>query len=383
MQLEVIYLWLQGLLAGFAILNAFFWRDLQLISSARKTSGTLLTNETAHRSRRVSVLVPARNEAQNLERLLPSLLQKPDDNLEILVLNDRSEDDTANVVRAFAARDPRVRLLEGAPLPEGWLGKNWACHQLAQGATGEMLIFTDADTKWELGAPQAVARELEGADAQGLAGLCAWPAQTVNDPVSRLIQPLQQWSLVAFLPMFFVPVRAFPIAVAANGQCLAFTRAMYDRVGGHAAVRGDVLEDMALARAVKRRGGRFVLLNGVHAIETRMYSSAREALSGYAKNVYPAFGGTPAAFIGAMVFNLALYVFPWLWLLATWRLEAFLCVVSSLVARGVSDWRCRYDWRWSLLHPVSVLVWAWIGAVSMRRFRQGRVTWKGRSYDLR
>jgi chlorobactene glucosyltransferase len=366
-----LYLAVQLALAGFAVFNALFWRDLWIIPGKNRAEN------------RISLLIPARNEAHNLEHLLPSLLQNPDESLEMLVLNDRSEDATARVVQTFAARDSRVRLLEGAPLPEGWLGKNWACHQLALAATGHVLIFTDADTKWSLGAPAAVARALHGADPQGFTALCAWPAQTVIDPVSRLIQPLQQWSLVAFLPMFFVSLRAFPIAVAANGQCLAFTRAMYDRVGGHAAVRGEVLEDMALARGVKRRGGRFVLLNGVHAVKTRMYSSAAEAFEGYAKNVYPAFGGTPFAFVAATVFNLALYVLPWLWLFTTWRLEAWLCVASSLVARGVSDWRCRYGLGWTLLHPVSVLVWAWLGVVSMRRFRQGRVVWKGRSYDLR
>ncbi|NJK46366.1 MAG: glycosyltransferase, partial [Pleurocapsa sp. SU_196_0] len=193
------------------------------------------------------------------------------------MLNDRSEDATERVARRFATVDSRLRVLEGAALPEGWLGKNWACHQLALAATGDVLIFTDADTKWAAGAPNAIARALETSDAHGLSALCAWPAQVVADPVSRLIQPLQQWSLVAFLPLFFVPVRAFPIAAAANGQCLAFTRAMYERIGGHARVRGDILEDMALARGVKRAGGRFVLLNGASVIETRMYSSAREA----------------------------------------------------------------------------------------------------------
>jgi chlorobactene glucosyltransferase len=364
MRLEEIYLAVQAALAGFAVLNSLFWRTLE----PRAEGG----------SRRVSVLIPARNEAQNLERLLPSLLQSTDPHLEVLVLDDRSEDGTAEVVRRFAALDARLKLLEGQPLPDGWLGKNWACHQLGRSARGEKLVFTDADTQWQPGAVAAIAHQLEVCDA-----LCAWPAQVVSDPISRLVQPLQQWSLVAFLPLFFVPVRLFPVAVAANGQCLAFTRSTYNRIGGHEAVRLEVVEDMALARGVKRSGGRFRLLNGAKLVETRMYSDSPEAFAGYVKNVYPAFGGTPIAFLLATTFNLVLYVLPWLWLLTSLRLEALLAVILSLVARGISDARSGYDLRFTPLHPVAVLVWAYIGTVSMKRFVTGRVTWKGRSYDLR
>ena len=365
MRLEELAVIVQATFAGFAVLNAFFWRDLEP------------SLESATR-RRVSVLIPARNEAANLCVLLPSLLESPLGMLEILVLNDRSSDDTAAVVQRFAATDARVRLLEGLDLPEEWLGKNWACHQLGQAAAGDALIFTDADTRWDKGAPAAIAKELETCDA-----LCAWPRQAITDPISRLIQPLQQWSLIAFLPLFFVPVNRFTVAVAANGQCLAFTRFGYQIIGGHEAVKRDVLEDMALARAVKRAQLRFRLLNGAHAVTTRMYSSAGEAFAGYAKNVYPAFGGTAPAFIAAALFNLALGVAPVVWLLTAWTLEAALCVLLSFVARAISDWRCGYDLRFTALHPLGLLVWLWIGAVSMQRFMTGKVSWKGRSYDLR
>ncbi len=365
MRLEEIALTVQTAFAGFAALNAFWWRDLE-------------PDLTSNPFKRVSVLIPARNEAANLETLLPSLLESPLPDLEILVLNDRSTDDTAAVVQRFVSLDPRVRLLEGLDLPDGWLGKNWACHQLSLAASGDALIFTDADTRWDKGAPAAIAKQLEVCDA-----LCAWPRQAIADPISRLIQPLQQWSLIAFLPLFFVPINRFTVAVAANGQCLAFTRFAYHIIGGHEAVKRDVLEDMALARAVKRAGLRFRLLNGANAVTTRMYSSASEALNGYVKNVYPAFGGTAPAFIAAAAFNLLLGVAPLVWLLTSWTLEAALCVLLSLVARGISDWRCGYDLRFTALHPLGLLVWLWIGLLSMQRYRAGKVSWKGRSYDLR
>jgi glycosyltransferase involved in cell wall biosynthesis len=366
--LELIYIGLHVYLAGFAIFNSFFWRDLHT-----DRRGAACCAPTT----RISLLVPARNEARNLERLIPSLLNQDAANLEIIVLNDRSEDDTQAVLEHF--QDSRLRVIEGAELPEGWLGKNWACHQLSRAATGDVLIFTDADTLWQPFTASDIAYRLESERADAL---CAWAAQRVEDNISRVIQPLQQWSLIAFLPLFFVPVRFFTVAVAANGQCLAFTRAAYQRIGGHEAVKNSVIEDMALARAVKQSRGKFLLLNGAKSLETRMYSNEAEAFEGYAKNVYPAFGATPTAFFLASGFNVLMYFVPWL--LLPFNLPvALIGILCSLVVRVISDVRNRYDLFWTLLHPIGIAVWAWIGLESMRRYRAGRVRWKGREYDLR
>ncbi len=357
--IETIYLALHCGLALFSLLNSRFWLELKAQPSS---------------SQKISILIPARNEARNLEKLLPSLLAQDAPNLEIIVLNDRSEDDTSAVLKRF----PQIKVLEGLPLPDDWLGKNWACHQLSKAATGDILIFTDADTTWQPFSANSIAARLEQQKADAL---CAWAAQEVTDPISRLIQPLQQWSLLAFLPLFFVPVRAFSVAVAANGQCLAFTRAGYSRIGGHQAVKRSVIEDMALARAVKSKGGKFLLLNGAKAISTKMYTSSLEAFEGYAKNVYPAFGASRVAFFAASAFNLVLYLLPWL-LLPFWD-WAWLAVAFSILPRVLSDVRNRYDLLYTLLHPIGITVWALIGLESLRRYRAGKITWKGREYDLR
>ena len=358
MTLETAYVALHSALTLFAVVNSYFWQELKPSRSSQK----------------ISLLVPARNEAGNLRRLMPSLLAQDAPNLEIIILNDRSDDDTQAVLEQFA--DSRLTILQGAALPDGWLGKNWACHQLSQVATGQILIFTDADTTWQPFTAQAIAARLESADA-----LCAWAAQEVTDPISQFIQPLQQWSLIAFLPLFFVSVRAFTVAVAANGQCLAFTRGMYNCIGGHQGVQRSVIEDMALARAVKRKRGKFILLNGANAISTKMYTSSQEALAGYTKNVYPAFGASRLAFLAVTSFNLLLYVLPWL-LLPFWDF-AFAVIILSLVARVISDWRNRYDLLLALLHPIGIVIWAIIGLESLKRFEAGKVLWKGREYDLR
>jgi glycosyltransferase involved in cell wall biosynthesis len=358
-QIELLYLAFHGVLALFALVNSRFWTEL---------------NQKPSSSKKISILIPARNEARNLEKLLPSLLTQNAPNLEILVLNDRSEDDTAVVLEQFR----QVKVLNGLPLPDNWLGKNWACHQLSKAATGEILIFTDADTTWQSFTANAIAANLEQSNADAL---CAWAAQEVTDPISKLIQPLQQWSLLAFLPLFFVPLRMFKVAVAANGQCLAFTRDTYNRIGGHEFVKRSVIEDMALARAVKHKRGKFLLFNGANAISTKMYASSEDAFEGYAKNVYPAFGASPTAFFAATTFNLGLYLLPWL-LLPFWDF-AWLAIVFSLFPRVISDHRNKYDPLYTIFHPIGIAVWALIGFESLRRYHAGKITWKGREYDLR
>ena len=361
-------------LAALAALNALLFRSVR---SFRRQQGSP--------EPRVSVLVPARNEARNLERLLPSLGAQTYGNLEILVLDDHSSDSTLDVIRRHARRDSRLVALEGRALPHGWLGKPHACAQLSRAATGELLVFTDADTEW---APDALERLVAAFQATRADALCAWPEQVCSDPLARLVQPLQQWSFLTFMPLAFVPVPWVTVAVAANGQLLAFRREAYARIGGHDGVRASVIEDMALARAVKRSGGRFALLNAHGAVRCEMYSSEQETWAGFAKNTFAAVGASPAALLAVMACVLALVLGPWLWLARNALagealLEPALAVALSLVPRLLSDWRCGYGLRGSLLHPLSVLAWAAIGLESWRRYASGRVAWKDRTYDLR
>ncbi len=360
---------LLGFQGVFALLNLLFFVPLR-----RKNK------VIAQKISRVSVLIPARNEAVNLERLLASMQSQDDQNFEVIVLNDHSSDDTLDVVRRFAKQDSRVVALSSQDLPTGWLGKNFACHQLSLAATGEILIFTDADTQW---ASDGVRLIREGFERTNADALSAWPEQACRDPLSSLIQPLQQWSLITFLPMWFVPMRAFPLAVAANGQLLCFRKNTYQKIGGHAAVRGSVIEDMSLARLVKRNGGKFVLLNAVGVVRTFMYSSFQETWAGYAKNAYPAFGANLLALIGVLGFNLILYVLPWILLAFQPNLETGLLVILSLFPRFLADVVSGYGWRLFVFHPVSVLAWTAISLQSVFWYTTGRVRWKGRAYDLR
>ncbi|RDI96195.1 glycosyltransferase [Meiothermus sp. QL-1] len=314
----------------------------------------------------VSLLVPARNEAENLAQLLPGLLQQQVQ--EILVLDDQSTDATAEVVRAFGRLDARVRLIPGQPKPEGWVGKAWACHQLALAARGEVLIFTDADVRWCEGGVAAVLAQMEGA---GL--LSVYPRQLTQTLPERVLLPLIDAVLLSYLPYPLLRT-PFPSAAAANGQVMAFRRGAYWAAGGHQGVRGEVLEDVWLARRAKAAGVRLALALGGRLIAVRMYRSYAEIIEGLGKNLIEFHARSRLLLLLSYLAHLLVYTLcwplalwdaGWLWVGGMGLLERALVGLKT----GRPLWEC-------LLVPLAPLLSTPIYLRSARR----RYTWKGREY---
>jgi hypothetical protein len=297
------------------------------------------------------------------------LAQRGVPELQIVVLDDGSSDGTAEVVRSLAG--DKVRLLTGVAPPPGWLGKPHACAQLAAAAPdADVLVFVDADVVL---APDAVAGAVVAAEGFGL--LSPYPRIT---GAGRLVQPLLQWSWLTFLPLRAMERSARPSLAAAGGQWLVVTRAAYDRAGGHQAVRGEVLEDIALARAVKRSGGRIALADGSRLATCRMYDTWPELVGGYSKSLWSSFG-TPAGAAAVVVLLLLLYVSPPFLLIA--GLPGVAAAGYALgVAGRVATARATGGRAWpdALAHPVSIVLFAWLVARSFRHHRRGTLTWRGR-----
>lgn len=323
---------------------------------------------SAKLSLKVSLLVPARNEAINLAETLPRLLAQPA--AEILLLDDRSEDQTAALACALASSDPRFSLLPGQPLPGGWLGKNWACHQLAQAASGEVLVFTDADVYWEPGALEGLLAHLERADL-----VSVFPRQRTHSLIERILVPLVDVALLTGIPYPLIRSQSrHPLATAANGQVMVFSRAIYQACGGHQAVRKEVLEDVRLGQAVKRVGGRLELLLGDGLLSVRMYRSYAAITEGFGKN-FPSFHlGNPLVLGISWVGHLVLYSGSWgLGLLnPLWWVVAGLGLLERLLVNLKTH---REPWE-VLLVPLAPFFSIPIYLQSLKR----RFTWKGRVY---
>jgi glycosyltransferase involved in cell wall biosynthesis len=328
---------------------------------------------------RVSVLVPARNEAANLRANLPHLLASDYPNLEVLVLDDGSGDDTAAIAADLARLHPgRMRLLRGEALPDGWLGKNWACHQLSCVARGQVLLFCDADVA---AGPRAVTRTVAMLQRMDAAAVTALPRHRFGTVAEAAVVPLiAQLPVAATLPLALVPRTAPPSLSMANGQWIAFTRPAYGHIGGHAAVRGEVLEDVHLGRAVKRAGLRLVAAVATEELSVRMYHGWAEVRRGFGKNVYALLGGSPGSFAAGIVIFLLAAVYPWVAVVRPTPLA--LAALAMLIGlRIAAALLFRHGWGTVLLHPAGAVLALWIAATSFRT--RGRVEWRGRTVAAR
>lgn len=348
----------------------------------------------ARRPPRVSVVVPARNEAVNIRTCLGTLTASTYPDFEIVVVDDRSEDGTGELARGVAPGNARaLRVLEGLSMPEGWMGKPWACAQGAEAADGELLLFTDADTVHgpELLTRAVAALEQDEADLLTLVG-----RQIMGTFWERLVQP----------QIFFVlVVRYFDLERAvrsgrwrsaiANGQFMLFRREAYGALGGHESVKGEVAEDLMLAQRVVREGYRLSMRTAEDAFATRMYRSLGELVAGWSKNMVTGGLATMPPRLRPLVAPAAALTAAGLWLAPPAALAAaltgaggpgLLAWSAAAVGWSVLLWclftvRMGAPWAYGLLYPLGAVAGMGIFLRSWARGR--RVEWKGRSYVVR
>jgi len=339
----------------------------------------------------VTVIIPARNEAHGIEAVVRSVLASTYEPFDLIVVDDRSTDDTASVVERLAEQDHRLRLLRGAPLPDGWYGKPWACAQGAEQATGTLLLFTDADTRHE---PELLGRAVAALRRERADLVTVSPHQRCVTFWERVIMP-QIWLL---LGLRYHPRRVNRARrerdVIANGQFILTTCEAYAAVGTHAAVRHEVAEDLALAQTYLRHGRRLYFAFAERLMETRMYRSLAQLVEGWSKNLYlggrRSFPNEPALRLLAPVMLAAAVAFwlipPALLALAILGVDLGWLVRPALVATGLSAgfwtllaYGMRIPVGYGLLYPLGAIMTLYIGARSTWRGGR-RVEWRGRVY---
>src|SRR6202789_1037471 len=250
----------------------------------------------------VSAIIPARNEEDSIARAVESVAAQPEI-MEIIVVDDQSTDRTAAILADLATRIPKLKILHTRALPPGWVGKNYAVTLAADVAQGDWLLFTDADT---CHMPGSTRRALADAVDNNAVLVSYSPEQELGSFWERALIPFVYCRLSAHFSFARVN-RADTKDAAANGQYLMILRDIYEKVGGHAAIRGEILEDVALARRVKSAGYGIYFTAPVGTVRTRMYRSFGAMWQGWTKNLYPLMGGTPGS-----VWRERADVFPWL-----------------------------------------------------------------------
>jgi hypothetical protein len=331
----------------------------------------------------ISILIPARNEECSIQGAVESALSSIGVNLEVIVLDDHSEDATATIVQRLADRDSRVHLVKGPPLPDGWCGKQHACWALAQQASHELLLFLDADVRL---APDGALRMVMFLEKSGADLVSGIPWQETGSLPEQLVIPLIHFVLLGFLPMMWMRSSRSPAYGAGCGQLFLARRSSYEKAGGHAAIRATLHDGIHLPRSFRSVGLRTDLCDATDVARCRMYHGGRELWHGLAKNATEGLGApkvlvpmTLFLLIGQILPFVLLSAAPWLPLNVTWL--ALAAAITSYLPRLVAMVRFRQSIVGAFLHPIGVLILLAIQWYAMTSLLIGKPRgWRGRTY---
>lgn len=341
---------------------------------------------------KVSICIPARNEADVIERCITSALKQDYASFEVIVLDDASNDSTAEILETLSSIIHNLGSIKGKEKPQDWLGKPWACHQLSEVATGSILLFIDADVWLEPDVLQKTVAQLQSVDA-----ITVWPEQELGSFWERLVVPNIYFVLTTLLPIQFVEElpkwippflreKLSPYFVAACGQFIAFNKTAYIEISGHTSVKQQVVEDIELAKQLKSHGKRLRMLHGLDSVHCRMYTTHHKLWNGFRKNFLAGFGNNLSLFISAAVIHLLVFIFPFIALIwggfvANYEVVILsaLAVLLILTQRFVVQYKFKWSPLYTLLHPETVL---WFQALGIQciydRLTKKKPLWKGR-----
>ena len=333
----------------------------------------------------VSVLVPARNEQNAIAYCLNALSAQTYPNMEILILDDRSLDNTAAIIESYVDLDPRIRMIQGSALPEGWSGKNWACEQLFQESMGDLVLFIDADTILSYNTISTSVYESNKTQADLLTVM---PKRIANCITERLMFPFMDWFLFSWMPMIAAKNKRGSYLSASFGQFMLFRREAYATIGGHASLKNNPLDDFSLGRITKKIGLRWRLYEGTSCVEVMSYNGNIQAINGISRSIFPAlnFSVTTLILLSAVLLSLALL--PVINLTSglidhainpNFMALSLYSLIMLTTSWAIACFKFKHNYLIALIHPISMTVILIVGYHSMITYIFRMTQWKDRA----
>ncbi len=348
----------------------------------------------------VSILIPARDEELNIKKCVKSLLNQNYPNYELLVLNDNSSDKTEEILKKIKIEfesslknknkknKVNFNYFNGKKLPDDWLGKHWACHQLEQKSQGELILFIDADT-WHH--PDTLKVAVNSMLHEKANFITVLPKEEANTFAEELSMPLIPWSLQTFMPLVIAKRSRRPALSATIGQFMLFDRKSYHYIGGYPSIRDKVLDDVTFGRKIKSFGLKWRIYDGKKYVNCRMYRNFKDVFDGLTRSIYPVFKSNIFYFGFSILFLAFTFIAPWMIISLSLLQFALLNLLTSLnlymalfstlittITWIISNYRFKYSQFITLIHPLIIITMVYLAVHSMIKSLEGSVTWKGR-----
>ena len=376
---QFIVLFILGIILTNFLFNQYFFKDISRFT---------LSDKIKDDPPLVSVLIPARNEESNIGRCIKAFLKQDYKNFEIVVLDDNSSDDTYNIVKKISSSIKNVRVVKGKPLPSGWLGKNFACHQLSRVAKGDYFLFTDADT-WHHA--NSISSSMAALLNNDLDAICPFPKQIMITIHERMTATFINFAILLFMPLALIRKSKNPLFCTGIGQYLLFKREAYFGMGGHAVVKGKILEDVQITKKSKAAGYNYMIFDGSKILSCRMYKNFKQVFNGFSRFLFSAFDYNAYMMGIAVVFFVLLFLLPNILfvlglLLYHWPREILILIIIQIaivsLIRLIIALRFKEKMFDILLSPLAIV---YIVIIAINSFIQSRfgngIYWKGRTYQ--
>lgn len=336
---------------------------------------------------RVSILVPARNEALNIEACLTSLLNQDYPDFEVIVLDDQSTDETRQIIERLARSNEHLLVLDGTVLPEGWLGKHWACHQLYLASSGDLMLFTDADTTH---APDMLRASVSALFHEKADLITGFPQEEVVSMGEKLIVPIIGFGIFTFIPIPLVQKLRLSALSITIGQFMLFRREAYQAIGGFESVKSEVVDDMCLGRNIINNGLEWRFLDGTRHVSCRMYHNFWDSVSGFSKSLFAVFDYRILPYLGGWFLVGVVFVEPVISLVSRWMGYPLTSMSGEAAALGVGlsiiIWmiaykRFKFPPYMVFFYPLSIIIFIMIAVRSFFQTIRGTTTWKDRAIE--